>query len=433
MKARLVPADPDAEDPESSKAWPGDDVAEYSKCGRTDRGVSGFGQVIAVRLRSARPLPKQQNEDEAIEINGEERVAEKELPANTWDDSHELPYALILNRLLPPTIRILAYCISPPLGFSARFNCVERQYRYFFTSPALAPLFPPLDINAMNEAAAHFLGEHDFRNLCKLDASKQIDNFVRKINHSRIHACEEESGGAFMPSGSELTSEQEREESVEIQRIGNDKKPATAVRWYYFALHGSGFLWHQVRHMIAVLFLVGQHLEPPRIVSDLLDVTKFPRKPMYEMAIDRPLVLWDCVFPDGMLNWEPADTIPVGPGARDGVVDTVWSVWKRAKLDEVLAGALMELAEKRGGGLRGGQETGMGRGAGRKQKENQIMVFGGEDVAYRGAYEPLEKRKTMRDIKEINAAWVEKKGVYKPRAKRKAEEAALVDTGNEVE
>src|SRR6266480_350867 len=32
------------------------DGCEYSKCGRTDRGVSAFGQVIAVRVRSARQL-----------------------------------------------------------------------------------------------------------------------------------------------------------------------------------------------------------------------------------------------------------------------------------------------------------------------------------------------------------------------------------------
>ena len=42
--------------------WPDDpdkvDFApwEYSKCGRTDRGVSAFGQVVGVRVRSNRPL-----------------------------------------------------------------------------------------------------------------------------------------------------------------------------------------------------------------------------------------------------------------------------------------------------------------------------------------------------------------------------------------
>jgi hypothetical protein len=36
--------------------------------------------------------------------------------------------------------------------------------------------------------------------------------------------------------------------------------------------------------MVAVLLMVGQHLEPPSIVSELLDVAKHPCKPTYMMA-----------------------------------------------------------------------------------------------------------------------------------------------------
>ena len=42
------------------------DGVDYSKCGRTDRGVSAFGQVIGVRVRSARGVkakPKKKVED----------------------------------------------------------------------------------------------------------------------------------------------------------------------------------------------------------------------------------------------------------------------------------------------------------------------------------------------------------------------------------
>jgi tRNA U38,U39,U40 pseudouridine synthase TruA len=41
-----------------------------------------------------------------------------------------------------------------------------------------------------------------------------------------------------------------------------------------FVVTGEAFLYHQVRCMIAVLFLVGRGLERPEIVSDLLDITK---------------------------------------------------------------------------------------------------------------------------------------------------------------
>lgn len=64
----------------------------------------------------------------------------------------------------------------------------------------------------------------------------------------------------------------------------------------YFELRGQAFLWHQVRCMVAVLFLIGRRLEPPSIVDTLLDVTATPGKPAYRMAPDGPLVLYDCGF-----------------------------------------------------------------------------------------------------------------------------------------
>jgi len=47
------------------------------------------------------------------------------------DDNIELPYCKMLNRLLPKSIRILAW--SPVTeGFSARFDCGSRTYKYWF-------------------------------------------------------------------------------------------------------------------------------------------------------------------------------------------------------------------------------------------------------------------------------------------------------------
>jgi len=65
---------------------------------------------------------------------------------------------------------------------------------------------------------------------------------------------------------------------------------------------GYAFLWHQVRCMVAVLFLVGQHLESPSVVRDMLDIGRIDRKPMYDMASEIPLVLYDCGF-EGV-NWQ---------------------------------------------------------------------------------------------------------------------------------
>jgi tRNA pseudouridine38/39 synthase len=52
-----------------------------------------------------------------------------------------------------------------------------------------------------------------------------------------------------------------------------------------------------VRSLAAILFLIGQGLESPSLITELLDIGKTPTKPKYEMATDAPLVLWDCIFP----------------------------------------------------------------------------------------------------------------------------------------
>ncbi|TMS22563.1 tRNA pseudouridine(38/39) synthase [Larimichthys crocea] len=71
---------------------------------------------------------------------------------------------------------------------------------------------------------------------------------------------------------------------------------------FIFEIKGLAFLYHQVRCMMALLLLIGQKLEAPDIINQLLDVQNNPRKPQYSMAVDYPLVLYDCHF-EG-LSWK---------------------------------------------------------------------------------------------------------------------------------
>ena len=381
LKARLVPALSHAADPESVAAWPGDEAVQYSKCGRTDRGVSAFGQVVGVRVRSNKPLAPA-------------------LPPASWDDVRdEMPYPAILNRLLPPTIRVLAWAPNPPASFSARFDCRARHYRYYFTNPMLSPAAPGggrLDIAAMCRASGFFEGSHDFRNFCKLDASKQIDNFVRHILHSSIvHVS-----SAPAPA------------------------PAPLAETYYFDLRGSAFLWHQVRHMMAVLFLVGQGLEDAELVRHMLDLAVFPTKPAYEMADDRPLVLWDCVFPDAELQWVAA--APPTPAAP---ADTAWVLWHEKKIDETLAAELLRLVQ----GSAATATTPAAAPAGptahenpqdkheksRRKEDGHVLVLGTGEPVLRGKYVKMVDRKRMRPVAEINASYLERKGDWRDRREGK--------------
>lgn len=289
-------------------SWEG---TEYSKCGRTDRGVSAFGQVIGVRVRSNRPL--EERATPAVEGTGEaatqalseqrQEVQEQEAVKEFDDLKDELPYIQLLNRVLPPDIRVYAWCPNPGPDFSARFHCKERRYKYFFTNPCFAPtpgasaLYRSgskgnfeqkqmregwLDIEAMRAACTHLIGLHDFRNFCKIDASKQITNFKRRIFHASI----DEVSPLSLPS------------FVSHPALSNPSSyPEEEPKLYAFTLHGSAFLWHQVRSIIAILFLIGQGLESHSLVPSLLDIASNPTRPKYEMASDAPLVLWDCIFP----------------------------------------------------------------------------------------------------------------------------------------
>jgi tRNA pseudouridine38/39 synthase len=64
----------------------------------------------------------------------------------------------------------------------------------------------------------------------------------------------------------------------------------------YFQIVGQAFLWHQIRCIVEVLFYIGRELEPPSVITDLLDVDKNPRKPSYPYADEKPLVLHHCGF-----------------------------------------------------------------------------------------------------------------------------------------
>ncbi|EEH58846.1 uncharacterized protein MICPUCDRAFT_3321, partial [Micromonas pusilla CCMP1545] len=209
---------------------------DYTRCGRTDAGVSAMGQLVSLRARSrgTRYTPPS--------------------PPPPAKDADELDYPSILNRALPDDIRVTGWCYVDE-AFSARFDCEWRHYKYFFTLHDGG-----LDLEKMRDAARRLEGEHDFRNFCKMDV-KNVHNHARRI----LESASSSASGA-------------------------------PPRLCYISVKGTAFLWHQVRCVAAVLFLVGLGKEPPSVIDDLLDLEKTTRKPQYEMAPEEPLLLWASGF-----------------------------------------------------------------------------------------------------------------------------------------
>lgn len=219
--------------------------SNYHRCGRTDKGVSAFSQIISIDLRS-------------MQTTGV-GVIPADVVAESQSDKAELDYVAILNRILPEEIRVVAWA-PVEKDFSARFDCHARTYKYFF---------PIGDLNAglMRKAATKLEGTHDFRNLCKMDVGNGVVDFIRHIDSVEV-LCENDSNSFSMCT---------------------------------FVIQSKAFLWHQIRCVMALVFLIGKGLESPEILDELFDVEKNPCKPQYTMASEVPLNLFECCYDD--ISW----------------------------------------------------------------------------------------------------------------------------------
>lgn len=173
------------------KTITGEDVTLYGS-GRTDSGVHALAQVANFHTASSVP-------------------PEKFTPA--------------LNAHLPPDIRILV-SEAVSADFHSRFSASGKAYRYQIDrGPVASPFYydyawhlpEALDEVAMNEAVAHFVGEHDF--------------------------------AAFMATGSKVKDTVRRIHSLDLER--RDNLLTLEVR-------GSGFLYNMVRIIAGTLVAVGQ-------------------------------------------------------------------------------------------------------------------------------------------------------------------------------
>lgn len=100
-------------------------------------------------------------------------------------EDEELSFRLLrsLNALTHPDMRVFDFQLIPGLqSFSARFDARSRSYVYriaeghpaLFSRDYVWSLGTSLDWYAMEKAAAHLLGEHDFRSFASAASTKEL-------------------------------------------------------------------------------------------------------------------------------------------------------------------------------------------------------------------------------------------------------------------
>ncbi|MFJ8821697.1 tRNA pseudouridine(38-40) synthase TruA [Streptomyces sp. NPDC102467] len=140
---------------------------------RTVQGEIEDALRTVTRSSSAYELTVAGRTDSGVHARGQ--VAHVDLPESVWAEHREKLLKRLAGRLAKD-VRVWSVQEAPS-GFNARFSAVWRRYAYRVTDHqgGVDPLLRghvlwhdwPLDVDAMNAAAEHLLGEHDFAAYCK--------------------------------------------------------------------------------------------------------------------------------------------------------------------------------------------------------------------------------------------------------------------------
>lgn len=172
--------------------------------GRTDAGVHAWGQVVNFLTASR-------------------------IPAEKW------PIAMNVN--LPSDI-VVRSAEEVPVSFHSRYDAVGKVYRYQIDRGRYPDVFlrryawhvpQDLDLAAMQEAAGHMAGEHDFTSFCS--SATPVEDKVRQVQKVQI---------------------EEREHLL------------------WITVEGSGFLWNMVRIMVGTLVDAGRGRIAPDQIPEIL-------------------------------------------------------------------------------------------------------------------------------------------------------------------
>ena len=182
------------------------------------------------------------------DVNAINYIAHFELPDKVRIEAAQLCYKL--NAILPRQIAVHEVCETDN-GFHARFDARSREYHYFvhFCKDPFCERFSyrmryPLDIERMNAAAAHLLGEHDF-------------------------SCFEKTGGNNATSICTVTEagwSTYRPDHVTLMGY-----PYAEGSYIVFRIKANRFLRNMVRAIVGSLIEVGRGKQEPEWIAELIE------------------------------------------------------------------------------------------------------------------------------------------------------------------
>ncbi|MFB6991465.1 tRNA pseudouridine(38-40) synthase TruA [Streptomyces sp. NPDC056230] len=129
-------------------------------------------------------------------VHARGQVAHVDLPDEVWAEHADKLLRRMAGRMAPD-VRIWRI-ERAPAGFNARFSALWRRYAYRVADRpgGVDPLLRghvlwhdrPLDVDAMNEAAARMTGEHDFAAYCKKREGATTIRTLQKLSWARDEA-----------------------------------------------------------------------------------------------------------------------------------------------------------------------------------------------------------------------------------------------------
>ena len=181
------------------------------------------------------------------DVNAIRYIAHFDLSNNIPVETAQLCYKL--NAILPKGI-VIHEISETSDDFHARFDARMREYHYFihfrkdpFCEKYSYRMRYPLDIEAMNKAAEHLLGEHDFSCFEKVGGN----------NATSICTITEAGWKSYLPSHARMLG-----------------YPATDGDYIVFRIRANRFLRNMVRAIVGSLIEVGRSKKDPAWIAELI-------------------------------------------------------------------------------------------------------------------------------------------------------------------